>query len=359
MLPQFIPTLVVLAILVLRCSPCLAQTAPQVDPAQTQPAPAAAFDNPQASSPRPGSIGGTVVDQSGAIVSGAQVNLAGKNSSISQQEITGTDGQFLFVNIAPGPFRLAVTSAGFAGKTAAGILRSGEIATLPQIVLSVAENMTEVQVGVSQVEVAAEQIKVQEKQRVLGAIPNFYVSYDPQAVSLNPQQKFQLAWKSIIDPFTFVVVGGTAGVQQAQDHFREYGQGAEGYAKRFGAVYADTITSTFIGGAIFPSLLKQDPRYFYKGNGTRTSRALYAIAFAVRCKGDNGRWQLNYSGIMGSMAAAGISNLYYPPQDRDGFGLTVDNTAIGIGQSAITNLLQEFLIRHLTPKAPKNDPSKP
>jgi hypothetical protein len=359
MLPQFIPALVVLAFLVLRCSPGLAQTATQIDPSQPQSIQAAAFASPQAPTPQPGSIGGTVVDQSGAIVAGAEVTLTRDNPSISEQATTGTDGQFLFVNIAPGPFRLAVTSAGFAAQTAAGNLRSGEIATVPEIVLMVAENVTEVRVGGSQVEVAAEQIKVEEKQRVLGAIPNFYVSYDPQAVSLDPKQKFQLAWKSIIDPFTFVVVGGTAGVQQAQDHFREYGQGSEGYAKRFGAVYADTVTSTFIGGAIFPSLLKQDPRYFYKGTGSRTSRALYAIAFAVRCKGDNGRWQLNYSGIMGSMAAAGISNLYYPPQDRDGFGLTVDNTAIGIGQSAITNLLQEFLIRKLTPKAPKNDPSKP
>ncbi len=206
MLPHFIPTLV-LTLLVLRCLPCLAQSAPQFDPAQTQPAQAAPFASPQAPSPQPGSIGGTVVDQSGAIVPGAQVSLSGQNPSISQQEITGTDGQFLFVNIAPGPFRLAITSAGFAAKTAAGILRSGEIATVPQIVLTVAENMTEVQVGVSQVEVAAEQIKVQEKQRVLGAIPNFYVSYDPHAVSLDPKQKFQLAWKSTIDPFTFVVVG--------------------------------------------------------------------------------------------------------------------------------------------------------
>ena len=305
---------------------------------------------------QPGSINGTVIDQSGAVVPGAQVQLTGQNQSVSPA-VSGSDGQFFFPRIAPGPFQLTITSAGFAAQVVSGTLQPGQTDTLPRIVLEVAKNVTDVQVTLTQVEVAEEQIKVQEKQRVLGAIPNFYVTYDPQAVSLNAKQKFELAVKSVVDPFTFVVVAGAAGVEQAQNHFRGYGQGSQGYAKRFGAGYADTITSTFIGGAILPSILKQDPRYFYKGTGSRGSRFLYAVANAVICKGDNGRWQPNYSGILGSMAAAGISNLYYPPQDRDGFGLTVDNTAIGIGETAVTNLLQEFLIRHLTPR--KNDPSKP
>ncbi len=364
---QFKSALAVLALVCLHwSSPCLGQAASQArEPAQDQQGhtspqyQAAAFPAPQAPAQQPGSIGGTVVDQSGAIVPGAQVNLTRDNQPADQQAVTGTDGQFLFVNVAPGPFRLAITSAGFAAKTAAGILHSGEIATVPQIVLAVAENITEVQVGVSQIEVAEEQIKVEEKQRVLGAIPNFYVSYVPNAAPLTPKQKFELAAKSVVDPFTFVVVAGTAGVQQAQNHFREYGQGSQGYAKRFGAVYADTVTGTFIGGAILPSLLKQDPRYFYKGTGSKASRSLYAISRAVICKGDNGRWQPDYSNILGSLAAGGISNLYYPPNDREGAELTFENAGIGIGASAVTNLLQEFLIRHLTPKVPKNDPSRP
>ena len=306
--------------------------------------------------PSPASINGTIIDQSGAVVAGAQVNLSGENHVVNDRAFSGTDGQFFFPNVAPGPFHLTITSAGFATQTSDGTLNSGEVVTISQIVLTVAENVTEVQVGVSRIEVAEEQIKVQEKQRVLGAIPNFYVSYDPAAVSLSPRQKFELAVKSVIDPFTFVVVAGTAGVQQGQNHFREYGQGAQGYAKRFGAVYADTLTSTFIGGAILPSLLKQDPRYFYKGTGSKTSRSLYAVANAVICKGDNGRWQANYSGILGSLAAGGISNLYYPKNDREGVELTFENAGIGIGTTAVTNLLQEFLIRHLTPKAPKSNP---
>ena len=185
--------------------------------------------------------------------------------------------------------------------------------------------------AVSLVEVAEEQIKIEEKQRVLGVLPNFYVSYIPDAAPLTSKQKFKLAFRTVIDPFTFVSVGGAAGIQQWQNHFKGYGQGAQGYAKRFGAGYGDTVSGTFIGGAILPSLLKQDPRYFYKGTGSVPSRFLYAIANAFICKGDNRRWQVNYSNMLGSLAAGGISNLYYPPQDRDGAALTFENAALGIG----------------------------
>ena len=147
-------------------------------------------------------------------------------------------------------------------------------------------------------------------------------------------------------------VGGAAGIEQAENEFSGYGQGAQGYAKRFGAGYADTVSGTFIGGAILPSLLKQDPRYFYKGTGSKRARALYAIANAFICKGDNGRWQPNYSNVLGSLAAGGISNLYYPALDRDGAELTFENAALGLGASAVANLLQEFVIRKFTPKVP-------
>ncbi len=301
----------------------------------------------------PGSISGTIVDQSGAVVSGAQIKLASVSQPQTQQAlsaVSGTDGQFFFPKVRPGAFQLAITSAGFEAQTFSGTLHAGEVATLPQIAMNVAETHTEVQVGVNQVEVAQEEIKDEEKQRVLGVIPNFYVSYVPDAVPLDARQKFQLAFRTMIDPFTFVVVAGTAGVEQAQNHFAGYGQGAQGYGKRFGATYADTVTGTLIGGAILPSLLKQDPRYFYKGTGSTVTRGLYAIASAVICKGDNGSWQPNYSNVLGSLAAGGMSNLYYPEQDRNGAGLTFENAAIGLGATAIQNLFQEFIVKKLTPK---------
>jgi len=308
--------------------------------------------------PLSGSISGTIVDQSGAVVAGALVRLNGEDRSLNEKVLSGKDGQFSLANIAPGPFQLTITSAGFATRTFSGILRSGEIDTV-LIALGVAEVLTEVQVGLSQTEVAEEQIKVEEKQRVLGVLPNFYVSYIPDAAPLNSKQKFTLAWKTVVDPFTFLFTGGVAGVEQAQNHFAGYGQGAQGYGKRFGAAYADTVTGTFIGSAILPSLLKQDPRYFYKGSGSKRSRILYALANSVICKGDNRRWQPNYSTILGSLAVGGISNLYYSAQDRNGAGLTFENAGLAIGATAISSLFQEFLIRKLTPNVPNKAPAKP
>jgi Carboxypeptidase regulatory-like domain len=307
----------------------------------------------------PGSISGTIVDRTGAVVAGARVSLSRDDRSPARMVVTGQDGQFSFANIAPGPFQLTITCAGFATQASPGLLHSGEIYTTPPVALAVATAITDVEVVLSPEEVAEEQIKDQEKQRVLGVIPNFYVTYIPDPVPLTARQKFGLAWKTTIDPVTLVLNGGVAGVEQATDEFSGYGQGAQGYAKRFGASYADTVSSTFIGGAILPSLLKQDPRYFYKGTGSTRSRLLYAIANSVICKGDNRRWQVNYSGILGALASGGLSNLYYPSTDRDGIGLTFENAVIGIGQGAAANILQEFVIKKLTPKLPNQNPPKP
>ena len=158
-------------------------------------------------------------------------------------------------------------------------------------------------------EVAEAQIKQQEKQRVLAIIPNFYVSYVPDAAPLNAKQKFELAWKVAVDPVTSLGDGAVAGFEQAGDALGGYGQGAKGYGKRYGAVHGNALAAIFIGNAIMPSLLKQDPRYFYKGTGTTRSRILYALASSVICKGDNKRWQPNYSSIIGSLAA-GVSRIF-------------------------------------------------
>jgi len=296
-----------------------------------------------------GSISGTVVDATGAFIVGARVSITSKDLSPNREVLSADDGQFSFVNIPAGPFRLTITAPGFATQTFAGTLRSGEIYTVPQTTLAIATAVTEVRVAPTRIEVAEDEIKEEEKQRVLGVIPNFYVTYLPNAAPLSTKQKFELAWKTTVDPVNFGITGVIAGVQQAQNDFSGYGQGAQGFAKRYGASYADFVAGTFVGSAVLPSLLKQDPRYFYKGTGSKRSRILYALANAVICKGDNGHWQANYSSILGSLAAGGISNLYYPAKNRDGAELTFENALIGIGASAGANLLQEFLIRKLTP----------
>lgn len=302
-------------------------------------------------------ISGRIVDQTGVAVVGARITLTGQNSSQSQETLTGDDGLFTFANAAPGSFHLTMAAAGFATQEFSGILSSTENFTVPQIVLTVASVNTEVRVvPPSQVEIAREQIREEEKQRALGIIPNFYVTYIPDAAPLTPGQKFGLAWKSMVDPVTFGLTGAIAGLQQAQNDFSGYGQGAEGYGRRYGAAYGDMVTSTLLGSAILPSLLKQDPRYFYKGTGSKRSRLLYAIANSVICKGDSGHWQANYSAIIGGLAAGGISNLYYPAKDREGAELTFENALIGIGATAAANVLQEFVIKKFTSNAPRSDP---
>jgi hypothetical protein len=340
-------------------SPTLASQDPTAAAPQSGlPGAAASLGEPLPDPQLSGRISGRVVDPTGVAASGATVRLTRPGQSVDQETLSGDDGLFSFENVASGSFRLTIASAGFATQAFDGNLKSGENYAVPQIVLAIATAVTEIHVVPSQFEVAEEQIKEQEKQRALGILPNFYVSYIPNAAPLTPKQKFGLAAKTIADPVNFVVTAAIAGIQQSDDELGGYGQGAQGYAKRYAAAYTDTVTGTLIGSAILPSLLKQDPRYFYKGTGSKRSRVLYALANSVICKGDNGHWQANYSGILGSLAAGGISNLYYPAADR-GAGLTFENTLIGIGATAATNVLQEFVIRKLTPKVPNRNPSNP
>jgi len=327
--------------------------------AQSGPASDVVSDAQQMSDPQlAGGISGKIVDGTGAVVAGARVRLTRGDKAAGVEIIAGEDGQFSFAQVGPGAFELNITAAGFAAQTFSGTLRSGESFVVPQIAMAIATAVAEVRVVPTQVEIAEDEIKEQEKQRALGFIPNFYVTYIPNAAPLSPRQKFELAWKSIIDPVSFGITGAIAGIQQSDNDLGGYGQGAQGYAKRYGAAYGDLAIGTFIGGAILPSLLKQDPRYFYKGTGSKRSRVMYALANAVICKGDNGHWQVNYSGILGSLAAGGISNLYYPAQQRNGATLTFENALIGIGATAAANILQEFVIKKLTPSASGHAPAK-
>jgi hypothetical protein len=321
------------------------------------------------SEPHPARISGIVVDPDGAFIANAKIILAQPGAASTSAPVTDTpskretlsdgDGHFVFSDVAPGPFQVTFAASSFAPLEKSGILHAGEDFFFPEIVLAVARNTINVDVLVPQEQVAQDEIRVEEKQRLLGVFPNFYVSYIPNAVPLTTKQKFELAWKTTVDPVSFAVTGAVAGIEQADNAFSGYGQGAQGYAKRYGAAYADLVSGTFIGSAIFPSLLKQDPRYFYKGTGSRKSRFFYAVANSVICKGDNGHWQPNYSFILGDLAAGGISNLYYPAQSRNGLTLTFENMAIAVGGGAVGNVVQEFFLKKLTAHAPAQEPAKP
>jgi Carboxypeptidase regulatory-like domain len=344
--------------MLLFCCPCWSQNAVMEQAASGG---AAGSGGTEVSAPRPqdasqetGSISGKIVDQSGADIAGALVKLTREGEPREQGEVTDEDGQFKFSNVAPGPFLLAVSSPGLASQEFSGTVQSGQAYVTPLIMLVISAQFAEVRVGLTPEEVADMQIKEQEKQRVLGVVPNFYVSYVPDAAPLTAKYKFQLAWKSATDPMTLVGVGVLAGIDQAGDRWGEYGQGAQGYAKRYGASYADVFGSTFIGGAIMPSILKQDPRYFYKGTGSKRSRIFRALASSILCKGDNGSWQPNYSNIIGSFAGAGLEALYLPGNDRRGAGFVVSSALIRLGETSLAGVLQEFAL----PKLTRNRPTK-
>ena len=297
-----------------------------------------------------GSIFGTVLEQGGAVAEGAQVQLTRPDQPQAQQVSSGDNGQFAFANLAPGSFQITITAPGFETRTFTGWLQSGQAFLVPEMVLKVAPTTTTVQVGLTTEQVAQIQIKQQEKQRVLGIVPNFYVSYVPDAAPLNARQKFQLAWRSISDPITLLGVGALAGIRQATNDYGGLGQEAGGYGKRFSVGYASLVTGAFIDDAVLASLLKQDPRYFYQGTGTTRSRLVHALSHAVIRKGDNGLWQPNYSGIIGSFATSGLTSLYYPESDRSG-GLVLQNALVGIAGRAVGGIFQEFVFRKFTSHA--------
>ena len=304
-------------------------------------------------------LSGVVTDGDGALVPGAKVSLLGAGSQ-KQSVVTGTDGHFSFRGVAAGGFVLTIAAEGMERATRQGTLNEDESLELPPIVLRVGATSSHVEVtSLTREEIAEQQMKVEETQRLAGLIPNFYVTYIWKAEALTPKQKFKLAVRSLVDPATFVLVGAFAGIEQADNSFSGYGQGAAGYGKRFGAGLTDTTVGTMLGGAVLPILFRQDPRYFYKGAGSVRSRALYALSTAVRARGDNGKWQPAYAGVLGDFGSAAISNLYYPARDRHGAALTLENGGLAVGFDGIGNLLQEFVLRKLSTRGRDPGASNP
>lgn len=201
-----------------------------------------------------------------------------------------------------------------------------------------------------QQEEAEQELKVEEKQRIAGVIPNFNAVLDGSSVPLTPKQKIRASFHSAIDPYQFALAALTASYGQATDShssvdstgFRHgYEQGFSGYMKRFGANFADQFDGTILGNGVFPAVLHQDPRYFRLGTGKVSHRFVYALASTIRCKSDAGRWQPNYSNILGNLAAGGISNVYYPAADR-GLELTIEQGLLVTAEGAFGGLLIEF-----------------
>jgi hypothetical protein len=306
-----------------------------------------------------GTIIGSVTDSDGALVSGATVTLQSAGHK-QYTTVSGSSGEFHFEAVPAGGFQLHIRSPGLEPATVSGALLPGAIFEVPRTSLRVATTSTEVTVsGLTQDEVATEQVHAEEQQRVLGVIPNYFVTYANHPVPLRAKQKFGLGGHVVLDPTTFLFAAAAAAIEQADNTFPGYGRGPQGYGKRYGAALADATSSTLLRGSVYPALFHQDPRYFYKGTGTVWQRARYALATAVICKGDNGRWQPNYSGILGDLSAGALSNLYYPASSRDGAALTFENGLLSTAGIGVGHLLQEFLFKRVSTHVPKAASAQP
>ncbi len=294
-------------------------------------------------------ISGTATDAQDEIVPGATVVLEGALPDDRRQTAANDEGWFEFKGLKPGiAYRVTVKAKGFVNwESPAIVLSPGQYQIVPDIKLVIEGAQTSVKVYASPVELATEQVKIEEQQRVFGIVPNFYVVYDSaNAVPLTAKLKYKLALKTSTDPITLVGIFFMAGVNQGV-RIPDYPLGAKGYGERVGAVAADGFSDIFIGGAVLPSLLHQDPRYYYKGTGTNRSRFLHAISYPFVCKGDNGHLQPNYSTIGGDLASSALENLYYPRSDRTG-SMVAEEVSISTLERTASSLVQEFVLSKFT-----------
>ena len=307
---------------------------------------AACAQSTEAQNTKTGSILGTVVDSNNDTIPNATVALQ-KPLGEPFTVVTNDDGSFVFHDVTPGiAYQISVTAQGYGDWSSSVIVEPGQDKTLTDIQLRIMATHRAVTVTYSSKEVAAQQLKTEEQQRVLGFIPNIFVTYEAHPEPLTTGMKFHLAYKGLTHPTFFAFEALWAGVQQGA-HMTDYRQGARGYGERYGANLAGGASEGLFANAILPSLLHQDPRYFYRGSGTKGSRAWHAVLAPLVCQGDNGRSQPNYSQMGGSLISAALSNTYYPDSQR-GAGLVFTNFGTSMGLHVALGLAQEFVLSKFT-----------
>ena len=308
----------------------------------------ASAQSTEAANTKTGSILGTVVDTSDDPIPDASVVVQGPAGD-RLTVVTKDDGSFAFHNLTAGiAYQITASAQGFAEWSSSVTVEPGQDKTLADIKLRILAVQRAVTVNYSSKEVAAQQLKTEEHQRLLGFVPNIYVTYEPHPEPLTTGMKFHLAYKGLTHPAFFGFEALWAGVQQAADH-PDYRLGARGYGERFGANLASGTSEAFFGNAVLPSILHQDPRYFYRGSGRKGSRAWHAVVAPFVCTGDNGNTQPNYSQWGGSLISAALANTYYPSSNR-GAGLVFTNFGTGMGLHVVLGLAQEFLLAKVTSK---------
>jgi Carboxypeptidase regulatory-like domain len=314
----------------------------------------AAAQQPSGLRSQNGTIEGTALDTNGGVVPGAAVVLDGATAADQQSGFTSDAGFFQFGGVKPGvSYHVTVSAAGFADwKSQEIVLNPGQFLLLTNISLRISTVQITVAAETEE-QIATEEVRTEETQRALGFIPNFYVTYDKNPAPLTAKLKYHLALRSLIDPVTSAgfVLNATAYQLAGYPH---YSRDIKGYGQRLGSTFAGGYTNILLGNAVLPSLLHQDPRYFYQGTGTTKSRFLHAISLPLITRGDNGRSEINFSGIGGDLASGAVANAYYPENER-GLHLVLQSAAIGAGGRMANGILQEFVLRKRTSRFRKQD----
>jgi hypothetical protein len=178
--------------------------------------------------------------------------------------------------------------------------------------------------------------------RIFEVLPNYgTVENAKDLPPLRSGQKFRLATAGVFDWAAFPFNGVLSGIAQAKNDPKEWGQGWGAYGKRYGASFADNSIGTYMTTAIFPSLLREDPRYYQLGKGSFAHRAYHGVNRLFVTRTDSGHDRFNYSESIGNAAAAAISNIYHVPGDRTA-SRNATTFAFLILYDGLSNELKEF-----------------
>ena len=306
----------------------------------------------------PARIKGVVSDIQGGLVPGAQIVITCVEPPSTHDAVADSAGFFSVGGLSAGTYSVTISSPGLKTYVVHDLhLRPGEIYSMPEISLPIARTTADVTVTLTTEELAEAELQNELKQRVLGVLPNFYTSYQWKAAPLSARQKFKLTARATTDPVFLGVTAITAGIQQAQNTYPEYGGGAAGYWKRYGAAYGDAVIGRFMGSVVFATVFRQDPRYFVMTNGSWVRRSWHAISSTVIQRGDNYHWEPAYAHLLGSATTGLIASTYHPGSNPG--KLVLDNTILDLGNKAANNLIREFVLRHLAKNIPSYAKGKP
>jgi len=303
-------------------------------------------------------IKGVVSDIQGGLVPGAHIIVVSTTPPTTHEVNANSAGFFSVGGLAPGTYSVTISSPGLKTYVVHDLhLRPGQIYSLPEISLPIARTTADVTVTLTTEELAETELHNELHQRVFGVLPNFYTSYQWNAAPLTAKQKLKLTARATTDPVFLGTTAITAGIQQARNDYPEYGDGAAGYWKRYGAAYGDAVIGRFMSSVVFASVFHQDPRYFVMTNGPWYRRSWHAISSTIIQRGDNRHWQPAYAHMFGSATAGLISSTYHPGSDPG--KLVLNNTILDLGDKAVNNLIREFVLRHLAKNIPSYAKGKP